>query len=389
MAMKIFQTINDRGKPLYVLEKIKSYLFYVSNKYCGAALSSEINECFSRIFEAYDEIKTMGEKLRIELINGAEFTEDSILRYHFVLFSPENYDATPERIFEYIKNKIESLKRNVKELVSFISSYVQDLKSVFESLRNVLKEYGKFGMYYEIIAVLGLSETLYPLVIALEKRNMLGKLAPVEVASGKTFFELVRDIDVRVYKIKGINPRAEISRFAHVLNTQELSNEEVARWLIEYRNKWMPDSELAIKLQENLYGNKAVPYLLIKYSEYLRKRSYTFEELMELKNIRITVEHILPKEPNFDVKVYDFDNEEDYLKHKDKLGNLTLLSRSISSQVENKTLLAKISYYNRENRLLEITRRLASEIERKGSFTKRDVIERTKAIAEFVRSFLS
>jgi len=94
-AIRIFQTVNDRGKPLSNMEKAKSLLIYFSNRYLEKRLDDQINDVFGEIFEMYDEIKGLGEELQINLISNKDFNEDSIMRYHFVSFSEEDYDATP------------------------------------------------------------------------------------------------------------------------------------------------------------------------------------------------------------------------------------------------------------------------------------------------------
>jgi len=56
-AIRIFQTVNDRGKRLSNMEKTKSLLIYYSSKYLSNSLDSWINDEFGNIFRVYDEIK--------------------------------------------------------------------------------------------------------------------------------------------------------------------------------------------------------------------------------------------------------------------------------------------------------------------------------------------
>ncbi|WP_297445240.1 DUF262 domain-containing HNH endonuclease family protein [Desulfurobacterium sp.] len=390
LAIRIFQTINDRGKPLSYLEKIKSYLMYISYRYFDCKHCNKINDLFGEIFEYYDEIKEKGKELGVDLIKKINFTEDSILRYHFVLISKENYDATPEAIFAYLKRKIEEMKQqsDFEKLDDFIISYVSNLHSCFLSLRNIIRRVEKEKLYYETFVCLGLSATLYPLLIALDKRNLLDKGISINGYQSKTFLEILRDVDIKVYKTRGTNPRADISRFSCDINTGEVSEEYIAKWLISYINQWMPEGEFEHHLERNIYGNEAVPYLLIKYSEHLRGQAYSLSDLKRLVSLNLTIEHILPRDPNFDVKAYGFADERDYIKYKDRLGNLTLLSKAINSQVKNKAPLDKTDYYDREDQLLEITKQLATKIKAQRSFDKQDVISRTKDIASFIKGLL-
>ncbi len=350
-----------------------------------------INQLFGEIFEAYDEIKTRGGELGIDLIKRAGFTEDSVLRYHFILFSTEDYDATPEIVFTFLKNHLNNLreKKEWTGMDHFISSYAEGLHSSFVCLRDIVRRIEKEKLYYETFVWLGISATLYPLLIALESRGLLDRNLPIEELRGKTFLELLRDIDIKVYKTRGTNPRADISRFAYDVNAGQFSEEEIARWLLSYGQQWMPAEEFSLRLERNIYGNEAVPYLLLKYSEKLRGKAYFLEDLKKLASLELTVEHILSREPNFDVRAYGFENEEDYLEHRDRLGNLALLSKTLNSQARNKAPLAKADYYDKETSLLEITRVLATKIKSCGRFNKQDLIDRTKDIASFVKSFVS
>ena len=223
-----------------------------------------------------------------------------------------------------------------------------------------------------------------------ERRGLLNRYLPLDEFKEKTFLELLRDIDIKVYKTRGTNPRAEISRFACDVNAGQFSEEEIARWLLNYNQQWMPPEEFALRLERNIYGNEAVPYLLLKYSEQLRGRAYSLEDFKKLVSLDLTVEHVLSREPNFDVRAYGFESEEDYLEHRDRLGNLTLLPKPLNSLARNKAPLDKADYYDREETsLLEITRVLATNIKSRGRFSKEDLIDRTKDIASFVKSFVS
>lgn len=49
-AIRVFQTVNDRGLPLSTMDKAKALLVFYSNRNLGGALNSKINDClFSRV----------------------------------------------------------------------------------------------------------------------------------------------------------------------------------------------------------------------------------------------------------------------------------------------------------------------------------------------------
>ena len=130
-AIRIFQTVNDRGKPLSNMEKAKSLLVYFSNRYLNKQLDSKINDHFGEIFEIYDDIKHIGEELGINLISSKEFNEDNIMRYHFITFSDDNYDATAPYVLKFLKTKLDIIRKSVinddyNEIEGFIT-YISHL----------------------------------------------------------------------------------------------------------------------------------------------------------------------------------------------------------------------------------------------------------------------
>jgi uncharacterized protein with ParB-like and HNH nuclease domain len=390
-AIRIFQTVNDRGKPLSFLEKVKSLLIYFSNRYLSGRHDQYINSTFGEIFEKFDEIKSKGGD--IALIRSKTFDEDTVMRYHYIIFESKlaTYDPTAEFILEVLKGKLRKYRRkgNMSEMANFIEEYISSLHDTFACLQNIVQKVAKKKNYYETFVLLGLSTFLYPLLIALEKRNLLDKEVPLPELKDHTFLDLLRIVDIKVYKTRGTNPRAEIYRLAHkIFHEPKFSEEEIAYWLVEYVKRWMPQEEFSLRLQGNIYGNAAVPYLLLKYSEHLRGRPYSLEDLKNLKSLNLTVEHVLAKHPNFSISAYGFDDEEDFMAHENQLGNLTLLSENLNKQASNRAPLEKVHIYDRENSLLEITHRLATIIRTNRTFEKKDIIRRTREIFEFIKEFV-
>ncbi len=142
-AIRIFQTVNDRGKPLSNMEKAKSLLIYFSNRYLNKSLDNSINDHFSDIFEIYDDIKHLGEELGINLIKNRDFNEDNLMRYHFVTYSNENYDPTASYVLQFLKNQLTKFRNktsdsNYPEMHNFISDYIESLKDFFTNCKAVI-----------------------------------------------------------------------------------------------------------------------------------------------------------------------------------------------------------------------------------------------------------
>ncbi len=58
-AIRTFQSVNDRGVPLLLLDKLKSLLIYYSNTFCNGKMGLDqfINDHFGEIFKIFAKIK--------------------------------------------------------------------------------------------------------------------------------------------------------------------------------------------------------------------------------------------------------------------------------------------------------------------------------------------
>lgn len=383
-AIRIFQTVNDRGKPLSNMEKAKSLLIYFSNRYLNKKLDDRINEIFGEIFEKYDEVKHIGEKEGIDLISGRDFNEDSIMRHHFVTFSDEYYDATAEYVLGYLKKNLTDMRNKgdgFKTMERFISNYAENLLQYFTSLEDILRRVSKSSKYYRLLVILGPSTYLYPLIVKLDMLGKLDQKLPGKEFSKYTFLDLVELIDVRVYKTKGTDPRADISRFACELD-QNWTDEEIRDWLLDYNRDWMPRGTFEALLRDWIYRNRALVHVFIRYCEKLQHRLFTLKELRELEKESPTIEHLLSQEPKFAFKSVGFKGSEEFGEYEHRLGNLTVVERSINSAVQTKMPIEKVPQYDKSK--YQMTKTLASFVRANKKFTKQDIKDRTIELSDYI-----
>lgn len=383
-AIRIFQTVNDRGKLLSNMEKAKSLLIYFSNRYLDKKLDDRINEIFGDIFENYDDIKHIGEKEGVDLISGKNFNEDSIMRQHFVTFSDENYDATAEYVLDYLKRNLVIMRNEgdrSKRMEDFISNYAESLLRYFISLKGILVRVSKNLKYYRLFVTLGPSTYLYPLIVKLEMLGKLNQKLPGREFARYTFLDLIELIDVRVYKTKGTDPRADISRFACRLN-EDLTDEELRDWLLDYNRSWMPRGTFEAFLQEWIYGNQALVHIFTKYCEKLQNKSFALSELKALERMSPTIEHVLSREPKFTFKSVGFKGSEDFEAYANTLGNLSVVEKAINSAAQNKMPLEKVPYYDTSK--YKMTQVLATSISANKNFIKQDINSRTSELANYI-----
>lgn len=384
-AIRIFQTVNDRGKILSNMEKAKSLLIYFSNRYLGKKYDDRINNIFGEIYERYDEIDQIGESEGIDLIRDRTFNEDSIMRYHFLTFTDDYYDATAQYVLDYLKTQLSDYrshgKAGFRQMELFIKKYSESLLVFFTNLRDVLKKVKEDTKYYKLFVNLGLSTYLYPLVVKLAILGRLDHKLPDKKISKYSFLDLIENMDVRIYKTKATNPRAEISKLAFDIDSN-WTDDDIMNELLEYNREKMPKSSFEADLKDDIYGNVALPHIFIEYGENLRNLPYTIDELRLFHQTSPTIEHILSKTPKFTFKSVGFKSPEDLAKNENQLGNLTILEKNINSAAQQKMPIEKVPFYDRSK--FDMTKALSSQIHSKKKFTKSDILERNKELSEYI-----
>lgn len=385
-AIRIFQTVNDRGKLLSNMEKAKCLLIYFSNRYLNKKLDDEINDQFSAMFEVYDDIKIVGEKLNVSLIKNKEFDEDSIMRYHFVSFSNENYDPTAAYVLKHLKTRLTQLRTGANgdysKIESFIEKYVNSLRIFFSSLLSLLERANRVASYYKLFSILQLSATLYPLIVRLETLNLLDESIPSLGKTHTTFLDLIELVDVRVYKTRGTDPKADIARFTYEVSTK--SKEEIESWLLWFNNRWMSKEEFQAALTSNIFGNRALNHIFINYCEVINGSAFSIDEMKEVSGLYPNIEHILSQSPNFDPIAFGFADEEDYINHEHRIGNLSILERVYNSSVQNKAAVDKVDTYDRS--YFVVMKEVSNQIYSQRGFNKSDILKRTLKLADYCAS---
>lgn len=389
-AIRIFQTVNDRGKPLTRMEKAKSLLVYFSNRYLEGELDKSINDKFGEMFEIYDQIKYTGMNNNIDLISGryGDFNEDNLLRYHFVTFSDEEYDPSANYVLEYLKKTLKGFRKDKAsdlQILTFITSYSNSLLHFFHSLNQVIQKADREEKYFRLFSILGLSATLYPIITKLQEYGILDqKLSHPNLPEAR-FIDLIELIDVRVYKVRGTDPKADIANFAYRISKQNVSVQDIEDWLLWYNERWMNSGEFKSQIKGAIYkrSRAVLPHLFLDYSEHLAGESFSLEDLKQMvKEKSLSLEHVLAQKPKFSLRSHGFRNMEDYLEYQHTLGNLTLLEAGLNSSVNNRNVQEKVNYYDRSR--FRVTQLLASQIAHQQEFRKAEIIARTNELAQYM-----
>ena len=169
----------------------------------------------------------------------------------------------------------------------------------------------------------------------------------------------------------------------------ELDENQTESRLINFINNFMNNSEFKSRLEGDIYGNTALKHIFIEYDEEILKNHYkepyTLEALKRINASIPTIEHIFSQEPRFDFPSRGFNSTEEYINKINKLGNLTLLEKSINSACQNETTEQKVEKENLYKKsIFQITKKVTAEIKNRGnSFLCNHIDERTKELSEF------
>lgn len=358
-AVKMFSIINDRGLPLRILDKTKSILMLYSTLHLKEKLNDSINSSFEKIFDAYDDLLVWKDKLGIL----GRIEENTIFTQHYYsarrLFSKtwNNRDGA-ETIFDNLKIRCEELKDNPDELGKFMSDYMVDFEKFAVGYSNLVKDIETKVSYHKPFRFLEFTATLYPLIVRLYIQNKLDDL-----------LSILEAIEVRVYKLRGTNPIADVYWLSSYVAEKEPSVNEIKTYLTNFSEKFVNNHVLGTYLDGALYGNGAVKYILSEFS----KDSFDIDTYKSFQ-----IEHIFSKDPNFDATSYGFADDYDY--EKNRIGNLGLLEQGLNGGLGNLPPINKVSGYL--DSIVTETRNLAGEIQR-GNFCKDNVDGRRKSIIDF------
>jgi len=395
-AIKAFETLNDRGKPLTLLDKTKSFLMFYSSLYLkkvNPSLTNRINKNFGNVFRNFDLIDELGESLRVAYIENPRyrFSEDELLRFFYHYFAEYaikkfflrdkdivyDYTFTTQEVFEeFLKRSCIVLKDDsTEQALQALSDFIEDFSTSFdrfvEAFRTLLEKAERGLLYRKLFSFLGLNAAVYPLIVSLHCEGLLDD----------ELLRLVEILDLRVYKIRGTDPRSDLYRETISKIKTGLGRDKVQANIRQFVMRFMSDVQFQNYLENSLYKNPATKYILW---EYQKKHSTEFDDSDFELYSDLQIEHIFPQTPTFAFSNFGFEDEGEYVRFIDKLGNLCLLESGLQSRssVTNNIPANKTAGYQ-ESRAPE-TENLAYSIENHG-FNKQKVEERADKIVDFCR----
>ncbi|HBP6668276.1 MULTISPECIES: DUF262 domain-containing protein [Pseudomonas] len=396
-AIRMFQSVNDRGVPLAKMDIAKSLLIYYSNRFLDGELDSMVSDSFGEAFRCFSRLKKLAAEpgYQIRLINRDPFREDDVLRYHYFAFDGEkhdvvagaDYNATSETVLEsFLKPVLKRMRSDRERLSAFITAYVRDLEHFFRGLLALAEATRSNRELYLLLVVQDLAATLYPLLVSLFNGKLLETRVPEHL--NYSMLKLVELTDLRVFKLQGTNPQADMA--ALMRDFSRLSPLQIAERLINFCQRFMPSARFQAKLaNEDMFRNPGLPRILLEAEGAAREAAgesrLEIDDLVKLNTDGLTIEHVLPQEASFGVRLYGFHSAESYLEHIHLLGNLAPLEKRINSacgncSAERKTSESKLYRSSQFNLIQNLA---AGSANVSPAFTKDALLKRSAELARF------
>jgi len=300
-ATRIFESENDRGKKLSMLERTKSFLMYMTYRSSEEGDGSfrrtinKVQSAFARIYEHMQEI---------EQAERDSLSEDGIQRYHYITYfawgSRNEYQG--ESMLDNLKTEIRS-KYNAdrSECLNLIEDYTRSLELAFKQIESILC-YSKDDQIHDKlkqIYTLGNVARFYPLLIHGWKRH---EENPGEVVS---LLDIIETAIIRLYAI-GRHPSHAKRPSFHRIARDTSSETPVREWrerisaiVADFKDD---DSFRRVLTSPDFYSDqqsKRIRYLLYFYEKHLGKLAGepdvpSFDTVM---GEDYEVEHIWPQTP--------------------------------------------------------------------------------------------
>ena len=344
-AIRIFETANDRGKPLSNLEKTKSFLMHTSyldleDENIVEVRLNKLNDHFSRMYRHFEDVTETKDTKNIEWLG-----EDDIQRYHFINYvSPDSKKSALTQYMGELKNLIRNKLRRQSETdesAQYALDYAQDLAQAFLAMKDIVEMPGKgydkqSRRTMHKIFLIGRLGNIFPILITSWIR--FGK-QPREM---REILRLLEAFTFRAYAIAGRRSDTGVTRLnnlAHRLHRNGLDYAKLVSELKSLNHDYGSNQRLQNNLRsEDFYQNprRDIKYLLSEYEIYLRGESKEKLTLAQedILSPEYQVEHIWAQ----DTSKLGL-TPEMKLKHEQnvhRLGNLTLAARSWNASMGNK-----------------------------------------------------
>ncbi len=370
-AIRTFQSVNDRGVPLLLLDKLKSLLIYYSNTFCDGKMGLDqfINDHFGEIFKIFAKIKKSN---HISSVGDSKLDEGDIFRYHAGSQKFDgidflgHYKTSTDNAYEKLKDELKKVKVEKDKLENFIRSYVSDLKNFYQAFFDLLSEIDTNPTTFKVMLINKINPFFFNSLIRLKINNELddetmklfAKTDIVFFKAGKTMRAMAHNL-IHEYLQKG---------------KEGLKNKMIA----QCRNDI---EQTSWKLVRNASDSSCFHYIF--FEKNCQKMGFAdLKKLIPEKQFSQQKEHIIPinlleLDNEIEIQKLGFEDKEDLRAYIDTYGNLISLENSLNRKASDKDLYGKDEIY--KNSEIPFNRRFNVK-----GFNKKALIKRNDEMREWL-----
>lgn len=360
-AIRTFQSVNDRGVPLLLLDKLKSLLIYYSNTFCDGkrGLDQFINDHFGEIFKIFAKIKKSN---HISRVGGSD--EGDIFRYHAGSQKFDgidflgHYETSIDNTYEQLKDKLKKVEKD--KLENFIQSYVSDLKNFYQAFLDLLSEIDTNPTTFKAMLINKINPLFFNSLIRLKINNELDdETLKLFAKTDIVFFRVGRNMRANAYNL--INEYLEKGK-------EGLKSKMIA----QCRNDI---GQASWELVKNAFNSPCFHYVFFE-------KNCQEMDLVDLKKLILEKEHIIPNnllklDNEIEIQKLGFEDKKDLEDYIDTYGNLISLEGQLNSQASDKDLYGKDEIY--KNSEIPFNRRFNVK-----GFNKKALIARNNEMREWL-----
>ncbi|GAA9057979.1 DUF262 domain-containing protein [Helicobacter pylori] len=335
-AIRTFQSVNDRGVPLLLLDKLKSLLIYYSNTFCDGKMGLDqfINDHFGEIFKIFAKIKKNN---HISSVGG--FDEGDIFRYHAGSQKFDgidflgHYRASTEDTYEQLKDKLKEVRKG--KLKSFIQSYVSDLKNFYQAFFDLLSEIDTNPTTFKVMLINKINPFFFNSLIRLKINNELDDET----------MRLFAKTNILLSKDRG----GGVSSVAYNLINEylEKGKEGLKSKMIAQCRNYI--EQTSWRLVKNAFNSSCFHYIFFE-KNCQEMGLADLKKLIREKQSSQQEEHIIPinlleQRPYNKIKDLGFEGKTDLEDYINTYGNLISLEKSLNLKASDKDLYGKDEIY--------------------------------------------
>ncbi|WRG94238.1 DUF262 domain-containing protein [Helicobacter pylori] len=334
-AIRTFQSVNDRGVPLLLLDKLKSLLIYYSNTFCDGkrGLDQFINDHFGEIFKIFAKIKKSN---HISSVGGSNFDEGDIFRYHA---GSQKFDGieflgqtSTEDTYEKFKDELKEIKKS--ELKSFIQSYVSDLKNFYQAFLDLLSEIDTNPTTLKVMLINTINPLFFNSLIRLKINNELDdETLRLFAKTDIVFFKSSKKMRTTAYNL--IN--AYLQKGKEGLKSKMIDQ---CRNYIELASR---------EFVNNAFNSSCFHYVF--FEKNCQEMGFDdLKKLIPVKQFSQQKEHIIPinlleQRSNNKIRDLGFEDKKDLEAYINTYGNFISLEKSLNLKASDKDLYGKDEIY--------------------------------------------